>query len=41
MKTGKKIKGVDKQVRRRMLMDKLDNEQRIFELKSLVRKAKA
>ena len=41
MKTGKKIKGVDKQVRNRMLMDKLDNEQRIFELKSLVRKAKA
>ena len=32
MKAGKKVKGVDKQVRNRMLMDKIDNEQRIFEL---------
>ena len=41
MKAGKKVKGVDKQVRNRMLMDKIDNEQRIFELKSLVKKAKS
>ena len=41
MKAGKKVKGVDKHVRNRMLMDKLNNEQRIFELKSLVRKAKS
>lgn len=41
MKSGKKVKGVDRQVRNRMLMDKLNNEQRIFELKSLVRKAKS
>jgi len=41
MKSGKKVKGVDRQVRNRMLMDKLDNEQRIFELKSLVKKAKS
>ena len=41
MKVGKKVKGVDKHVRNRMLMDKLNNEQRIFELKSLVRKAKS
>ena len=41
MKSGKKVKGVDRQVRNRMLMDKLNNEQRIFELKSLVKKAKS
>jgi hypothetical protein len=41
MKSGKKVKGVDRQVRNRMLMDKIDNEQRIFELKSLVKKAKS
>lgn len=42
MKSGrKKVKGVDRQVRNRMLMDKLDNEQRIFELKQLVKKAKS
>lgn len=41
MKSGKKVKGVDRQVRNRMLMDKLDNEQRIFELKQMVKKAKA
>jgi hypothetical protein len=41
MKSGKKVKGVDRQVRSRMLMDKLNNEQRIFELKSLVKKAKS
>ena len=41
MKSGKKVKGVDRQVRNRMLMDKLDNEQRIFELQSLVKKAKS
>ena len=41
MKSGKKVKGVDKQVRNRMLMDKLNNEQRIFELKSLVKKARS
>ena len=41
MKSGKKVKGVDRQVRNRMLMDKLDNEQRILELKSLVKKAKS
>ena len=40
MKAGKKVKGVDKQVRNRMLMDKIDNEQRIFELKQLVKKAR-
>ena len=41
MKSGKKVKGVDKAVRNKMLMDKIDNEQRIFDLKSLVRKAKS
>lgn len=41
MKAGKKVKGVDKQVRNRMLMDKIDNEQRIFELKQLVKKARS
>lgn len=41
MKSGKKVKGVDKQVRNRMLMDKIDNEQRIFELKQLVKKARS
>ncbi len=41
MKSGKKVKGVDRQVRNRMLMDKMNNEQRIFELKSLVKKAKS
>ena len=42
LKSGrKKIKGVDRQVRDRMLMNKLDNEQRIFELKQLVKKAKS
>ena len=40
MKAGKKVKGVDKQVRTRMLMDKIGNEQRIFELKQLVKKAR-
>lgn len=40
MKVGKKVKGVDKHVRNRMLMDKIDNEQRIFELKQLVKKAR-
>lgn len=33
-------KGVERAARDRMLMDKLDNEQRILELKSLVKKAK-
>lgn len=37
----KKVKGVDKQVRNRMLLDKLNNEQRIFELKQLIKKAKS
>ena len=41
MKSRKKIKGVDKQVRNKMLMDKLNNEQKIFELKSLIKKAKS
>jgi uncharacterized protein YfcZ (UPF0381/DUF406 family) len=41
MKSGRKVKGVDRQVRNRMLMDKLNNEQMIFELKSMVRKAKS
>ena len=41
MKAGKKVKGVDKQVRNRMLMDKIGNEQRIFELKQLVKKARS
>lgn len=41
MKAGKKVKGVDKQVRNRMLMDKIANEQRIFELKQLVKKARS
>jgi hypothetical protein len=41
MKSGKKVKGVTRQVRNRMLMDKLDNEQRIMELKSLIKKAKS
>ena len=41
MKSGKKVKGVDKQVRNRMLLDKIANEQRIFELKQLARKAKS
>lgn len=37
----KKVKGVDKQVRNRMLLDKINNEQRIFELKQLIKKAKS
>ena len=41
MKAGKKVKGVDKQVRGRMLMDKIENEQRMFELKQLVKKARS
>ena len=32
---------MDKQVRNRMLLDKLNNEQRIFELKQLIKKAKS
>ena len=37
----KKVRGVDKQVRNRMLLDKINNEQRIFELKQLIKKAKS
>ena len=37
----KKVQGVDKQVRNRMLLDKINNEQRIFELKQLIKKAKS
>ena len=37
----KKVKGVDKQVRNRMLLDKINNEQRIFELKQMIKKAKS
>ena len=36
-----RVKGVDKQVRDGMLLDKINNEQRIFELKQLIKKAKS
>ena len=40
MKQGPKPKGIDKQIRTKMLLDKVANEQKIMELKSMAKKAK-
>ena len=40
MKQGPKPKGIDKQIRTKLLLDKVANEQKIMELKSMAKKAK-
>ena len=41
MKQGPKPKGIDRQIRTKMLLDKVANEQKIMELGSLAKKAKS
>ena len=41
MKQGPKPKGIDRQIRNKMLLDKVANEQKIVELRSLAKKAKS
>lgn len=41
MKVGPKVKGVQRSVRNRMLLEKVENQQKIVELKALAKKAKS